>query len=247
MPLSPARLSRTTRSILTMWLRCTRTKRSVSSRASTSPIGERAEQLWRSRRRYRCSARWRGPRRRPRPRRNACRRRARSADGAQSAAAARRRRRAAHSCRGRVRAARRCRGRSGARGVRRPACGRLGGLVRGVRSGTRNRRNMPETQNATIATTIASRSVESAGAVDAAARVRKHRDPCHRGVVHARHRNAERDRRQDQRRPSAAAGREPQREPATPRSRPPCWRPHRAARGSCVRSRAARSCRCSAS
>ena len=37
-----------------------------------------------------------------------------------------------------------------------------------VRSGTRTNRNMPDTQKATTATTIANRSVESAGALDVA-------------------------------------------------------------------------------
>ena len=37
-----------------------------------------------------------------------------------------------------------------------------------VRSGTRTNRNMPDTQKATTATTIAKRSVESAGALDVA-------------------------------------------------------------------------------
>ena len=79
-------------------------------------------------------------------------------------------------------------------------------------SGTRINKNIPDRQNATTATMMASRSVDSAGAPAEAAANGNSVRPFHRRVVHAGHGDAEGDRGEDQRRPAAAAGGEPQRQ-----------------------------------
>ena len=171
MPLSPARLKPTTRSILTIWLRCTRKNRLVSSRASTSPIGSGQNNL-RSHRRYRCNGHWRGPRPRRRPATKCVppsrstgswRAKRRGGPPAPPSGPLVPRPSSARSGSVNVRSprGRRCERRLGPgrrRQRRRVRCPRMC-------SGTRVSRKMPETRKATMATTMASRSVESAGAL----------------------------------------------------------------------------------
>ena len=238
MPLSPARLSRTTRSILTIWLRCTRTnRRGVEARFDVADR-QRAEQLGGAVEDRRCSGHWRAPPRRldrdvmggavalhrqmaREPARR--RRRRRRADHSEPRPNSAARRACRRPRSGRSEAARQRRGLRPVLG----ACGPAPEQQEHARHAERHDRDHDRQQIGR----------QRGRAIEACARVREHRQPRHRGVVHAGDRHAERGRRRISGGRPPPAARKPERQPGRARSRPPCSPPTKAERVLHVRAR----------